>query len=409
MHWRFALNVLNDAALFTIDRPSSVHSPTLIFVAAVLSALITLVIYAVLHFNRHIPGVRLWMFSFLCSSVFCMSLLVRGQVSEWASVVITQVAIALAGYLCLLGSRAYVGQEPLSHGYAGVCLLGLVAASLYYSQIDPQPGARFVLAGLFSGVCFVLSARTLRCGDLQKVPVRYLFAWLLALHGVFTLLRPLAFKVAAQQGDDSLAANLSSAVVLEGTLAMVLIGFGVLMLTNEFITNELRHLAEVDPLTGVFNRRAMLALLDKGISNAQRTNLPLPVLVLDLDHFKLINDTYGHQGGDEALRHFVHIAHQCLRNEDVMGRIGGEEFAIFLPNADDEGALAVAQRLRGSLASTPLLTASARAVSMTVSIGVALSQKGDTPELALQRADAAMYLAKQRGRNRVEMVPFIAD
>ncbi|MBY0408606.1 MAG: GGDEF domain-containing protein [Burkholderiaceae bacterium] len=384
------------------------HSPTLIIFAAVLSALVTLVLYAVWHFNRHIPGLRWWVCSFLCTTVFCASLLARADEFEWASVVISQLAVAVAGYLCLLGSRAYVGRPAASHIYAGIGLVALVAASLYFTLVDPKPGARFVLIGLFSGVCFVLSARTLRGVGTQQTPVRYLVAALLGLHGLFILLRPIAFKVMVPQGDAGLASTLSSLVVLEGTVAMVLMGFGVVMLTNEFITNELRHLAEVDPLTAVFNRRAVLSLLDKSISNAQRSQVPLPVLVLDLDHFKLINDTYGHQGGDEALRHFVRIAQQCLRKEDVIGRIGGEEFAVFLPNADGEGALALAQRLRGLLAATPLLTASARPVTMTVSIGVTLSESGDTPEIALQRADAAMYLAKQRGRNRVEMLPFAA-
>lgn len=384
------------------------HSPTLVIFAAVLSALVTLVLYAVWHFNRHIPGLRWWVCSFLCTTVFCASLLARADEFEWASVVISQLAVAVAGYLCLLGSRAYVGRPAASHRNAGIGLVAVVAASLYFTLVDPKPGARFVLTGLFSGVCFVLSARTLRGVGTQQAPVRYLVAALLGFHGLFILLRPIAFKVMVPQGDAGLASTLSSLVVLEGTVAMVLIGFGVLMLTNEFITNELRHLAEIDPLTAVFNRRAVLSLLDKGISNAQRSQVPLPVLVLDLDHFKLINDTYGHQGGDEALRHFVRIAQQCLRKEDVIGRIGGEEFAVFLPNADGEGALALAQRLRGLLAATPLLTASARPVTMTVSIGVTLSESGDTPEIALQRADAAMYLAKQRGRNRVEMLPFAA-
>ena len=102
----------------------------------------------------------------------------------------------------------------------------------------------------------------------------------------------------------------------------------------------------MDPLTNVFNRRAFLTLLDKAISNAQRTQTTLPVLVMDLDHFKKVNDSWGHRAGDDVLRHFVMLAQRCLRKEDVMGRLGGEEFAIFLPNAGAGGAIAVAERLR---------------------------------------------------------------
>ena len=92
----------------------------------------------------------------------------------------------------------------------------------------------------------------------------------------------------------------------------------------------------------MFNRRAFLTLLDKAISNAQRTQTTLPVLVMDLDHFKKVNDSWGHRAGDAVLRHFVMLAQRCLRKEDVMGRLGGEEFAIFLPNAGTGGAAAVA-------------------------------------------------------------------
>ena len=206
-----------------------------------------------------------------------------------------------------------------------------------------------------------------------------------------------------QPVEGALLAALSYIVVLESTAALVLIAFGAVTLTNEFITNELRHLAEVDPLTNVFNRRAFLTLLGKAISSAQRTQKPLPVLVLDLDHFKQINDTRGNQGGDNVLRYFVRLALRCLRKEDVMGRLGGEEFGIFLPHADGAGALAVAERLRALMESTPARAGAGQPVCVTVSIGVTLSGPADAPDTALQRADEAMYLAKQYGRNRVQM------
>lgn len=381
------------------------HSPTLILLASIFSVLVTLVLYAVWYFNRHIPGLRLWVFSLLSTSVFCGNLLVRGPVPEVVSVVLAQVAIALTGYLCWLGSRAYVGRAPIPSGYAALALVGLVGASVYFTDVQPNPGARFVMAGLFSGVFFLLTAHTLARGGFHRVPMRCLFAGLLCAHGIFVLVRPLVFKLLAPQGNSSLSSSLSSIVVLESTVILVLIGFGMVMLINEFITTELRHLAEVDPLTSVFNRRAFLTLLDKALSNAQCVRKPLPVLVLDLDHFKHVNDTRGHQGGDAVLRHFVHVAQQCLRNEDVMGRIGGEEFAIFLPNADGVGALAVAERLRALLEASPCAADSARSIAVTVSVGVALTQGVEAPETVLQRADEAMYLAKQRGRNRVEMLP----
>ncbi len=384
------------------------HTPTLIILAATMAALVTVVLCAVWYFNRNIPGLRFWVCSFLCTSAFCSNLLVRDHVPEILSVTLGQLTIALTGYFCWLGSRAYMGRGPLSHRYAGVLLAALIGVSLYFTQVHPSPGARFVLAGLFAGVCFVLTARTLAHGGFSRVPARYLFAVVIGAHGVFVLLRPLVFTLVVPQGlaeaDVTLVSTLSSVVVMESMFALVLIAFGTIMLTNEFITRELRHLAEVDPLTGVFNRRAFLTLLDKAISSAQRGQTALSVMIIDLDHFKKINDTRGHGTGDDVLRHFVMLAGRCLRNEDVMGRLGGEEFAIFLPNAGEGGGVIVAERLRALVEAHPAEIGQHQ-IALTVSVGVALCAGGESADAVLQRADQSMYLAKERGRNRVEILP----
>lgn len=383
-----------------------VHTPTLTILAALLTALVTAVLYAVWHFNKNIPGLRLWMLSFLCSLVFTVSLLLRGWLPEVVGVVISQGVVALGAYLCLLAGRSYMGLRPFSHLYAVAGIGALLALSVVFTLVYPHLGMRFVLMGVGSGVCYLLTARTLAVGGIHRVPARYLLAGVLCLHGLFVLLRPALFALGGAVPDGvlegGLMASVSQFVLLEAIVATVLLSFGALILTNEFITSELRHLAEVDPLTSVFNRRAFFTLLDKAVSSTQRTHMPLPVLVLDLDHFKTINDTWGHRAGDDVLRHFVDLALRCLRKEDVMGRLGGEEFAIFLPNAGAQGARAVAERLRRLVESHPAV-AGARSIPLTVSIGIALCGPGDAASAALQRADEAMYLAKQRGRNRVEM------
>jgi len=383
-----------------------VHSPTLVIVAALLSALVTTVLAAVWLFNRHIPGLRLWAQALFCATVFCINLLLRDHVPLPLSVVLAQSSVALTAYLCLLGAREYMGRTPLGHGVAVLALALLLATALFFTLVKPNLQVRIVLTGLVPGVMFIAAAHTLARGGFRKVPARYLFAATVGVHGAFLLLRPLLFKLAAPadgvQPEAGMVAALSQLVVLESTLALVLVAFGALMLANEFITNELRHLAEVDPLTNVFNRRAFLTLLDKAISNAQRTQTTLPVLLMDLDHFKKVNDSWGHRAGDEVLRHFVTLAQRCLRKEDVMGRLGGEEFAIFLPNASASGAMAVAERLRALVEAQPVVTEQ-HTIAFTVSIGVTSCSGGELADTALQRADEAMYQAKERGRNRVEM------
>ncbi len=390
------------------------HSPTLLILAAILTALITAVLYAVWFFNKNIPGLRLWMLSFLLGSVFSISLLTRDMLPEVVAVAISQGAISTAAYLCLLASRMYMGRRPLQHRFAAAGIGALIALSLYFTVVQPHLGMRFLLAGVGPGICLLLTARTLAHGGMHRVPARYLLAVVAGSHGAFLLLRPVLFQLGAAaslgQADSRLVALLSQFVVLEAIIAVVLLGFGALILANEYITTELRHLAEVDPLTSVFNRRAFMTLLDKAISSAHRTQSDLPVLVMDLDHFKTINDTWGHRAGDDVLRHFVMLANRCLRKEDVMGRLGGEEFAIFLSNAGGGGAIAVAERLRALVEAQPLATGP-RPIRLTVSVGVTLRAAGDTADMVLQRADEAMYLAKERGRNRVEVLvkPAVPD
>ena len=384
------------------------HTPTLIVLAAVLSALITTVTFAVWRFNQGIPGLRWWVLSFLLVTVAGVSVLVRGWLPPVVAVLITQASITVSAYLGFVGSRAYMGERAPPHALAAVAMAALLALAVYFTAVQPHLGLRFLLSGLGSGAFFLLTARTLAKGGVHTVPARYLFALAAAGHGVFVLLRPALFSVgtavAVDRNGVDLASTVSQFVVLEALLSLVTLGFGTLLLANEYINRELRHLAEVDPLTSVFNRRALLALLDKALSRAQRLQEPLPVLIIDLDDFKKINDTWGHGVGDEVLRHFVHLAGRCLRSEDLIGRLGGEEFVIFLPHAQAGGALAVAERLRALTESNPLVLPDQRPIAFTVSVGVTLCRAGEPASAALQRADQAMYLAKQRGRNRVEFL-----
>lgn len=379
------------------------HSPTLLILAAILMAMVTTVLYAVWHFNRQIPGLRLWMVSYLSGFLFTVVLLLREQLPEGVSVLLAQGAAGLMGYLCLLGSRAYMGQGRLWHGYGVGAIVLMVGVSAYLTVVQPNFGMRFLIGSWGSAAFYLLTAQVLARGGLHAYPARYLMALAATAHGVFLLLRPLVFRLgdALAPGADLVLA-LPQLIVLESIVATVLIAFGILMLTNEYTTSALRRLAEMDSLTSVFNRRAFLTLLDKSLSQARRTESELYVLVIDLDHFKRINDTWGHKCGDDVLRHFVGLAASCLRNEDVMGRLGGEEFAIVLPNADAAGVAAVAERLRALVASQPALTEHGP-IALTVSVGVTQCVMGESSETALQRADQAMYRAKERGRNQVHV------
>lgn len=167
---------------------------------------------------------------------------------------------------------------------------------------------------------------------------------------------------------------------------------------------ELLELANTDMLTGVATRRFFYQRLQEEIrrlSRRGRREARSALLVMDLDHFKQVNDRYGHAAGDEVLRNFARLARQALRQGDLLGRLGGEEFAALLAKEDATGALRVAERLRRVVQQSPLMTQTGP-IPLTVSIGITdLQDKDQAPEGPLKRADSALYAAKRKGRNRV--------
>lgn len=183
---------------------------------------------------------------------------------------------------------------------------------------------------------------------------------------------------------------------------------GFILMIKQRSDREFLSLAMTDPLTGIFNRRAFMANADKECSIAQRHGLPLALLMIDVDHFKKINDHYGHPTGDAVLAQIARILTSRLRKEDTIGRYGGEEFCILLPATEENGAMAIGENLRQAIAAAPL-TRGKSPVYATVSIGITVQPPSSelySPDFAklLAAADAALYQAKHDGRNRVVLI-----
>ncbi|MFQ5615751.1 MAG: diguanylate cyclase [Anaerolineales bacterium] len=164
---------------------------------------------------------------------------------------------------------------------------------------------------------------------------------------------------------------------------------------------KLRYLAITDSLTGIFNRRHFFELAERELERARRYNRLLSIILLDIDHFKWVNDTYGHATGDQALQALTTQCQESLRESDIFARYGGEEFVILLPETDLEQAQQVAERIRKEVADLSIHTAG-NTVSITISLGVAsLVDREMTLDKLLARADKALYASKEGGRNRV--------
>ncbi|MBL8670683.1 MAG: diguanylate cyclase [Alphaproteobacteria bacterium] len=175
---------------------------------------------------------------------------------------------------------------------------------------------------------------------------------------------------------------------------------------NKKLRDELERLATTDPLTGASNRRAFMDASDLEIKRARRYGGTLAVVMADIDYFKRINDTFGHAAGDQALKAIVRTFRGSLRPMDVLGRLGGEEFAILLPGVDAQAALRTAERLRSLVKAIVVTAEDNREVRFTVSFGVAMLEPGEeTIEQALRRSDAGLYAAKAAGRDCVVMQP----
>ena len=184
-------------------------------------------------------------------------------------------------------------------------------------------------------------------------------------------------------------------------LPALVMGFvGLTLMTMQRVLAESEHNARHDSLTGVLNRRAFGEYLQSELQRLERMPGPCTLAMLDIDHFKRVNDRRGHQAGDAVLRRFAETCKQQLRGQDIFARFGGEEFVCLLPGTDLEGASVVLDRMRLAVAREPM-GRQGDPFHITVSAGLADWQEGDTTDSFLRRADQALYRAKEQGRNRV--------
>lgn len=181
-------------------------------------------------------------------------------------------------------------------------------------------------------------------------------------------------------------------------LALIVV---VIILLKKWVQNKLEMMAHYDNLSGLLNRTAFYSAFEKALENAKRYQRPVALLMLDLDRFKLINDTFGHDAGDEVIKKFARNMLATVRNGDFAARIGGEEFVVLAPETHLNAAEALAERIRSSVLDIDF----PQGFHISVSIGIALYREGDTLDTLLKRSDQAMYKAKQNGRNRVELEP----
>ncbi len=277
------------------------------------------------------------------------------------------------------------------------------AAIAWTTLFQPHVGIRMALVPLFAALTLLLTATIIIRHRQHTRPAEWGAASFMV---AFAIVQSIAGVMALLQGANGNAAYYAlyqqfNFLTLPAGYAGAAM-FVVFMMTSD-LSEDMKAIAVRDQLTGLLNRRGFNEALSKTYALARRRELPVAVILTDIDKFKLINDEFGHEAGDLALKHFTRLLQVSRRQEDILARIGGEEFALILPGSSLENAIRIADVLRERVEIAPLSYKN-KSLEMTASFGVAtLSGSDDSMNEVIVRADTALYRSKRDGRNRVEL------
>ncbi len=399
---------------------------TLTLAMMLVTVIFGLVMVAVGAVHRRYPGPRHWAAAGVMFALVCLVLVAREQVGLFTTVLVGN-GFALAGISILShGIHRFLGRPSPLWFYFLVSSMAVLPV-MYFAIFLPDLGARMVIYSLGMGILLLHAGWVLlgRLGSGSAIAYRLngsaliLGGGLHVLRGAYFLFNP---GPAAYYSPNLVNVLFQLSLIM---LYCALMPGLVLMLSSRLADDLKAHVADLrdeigmrrqaeerlaleaalDPLTGLYNRRKFFSEAARAFSLAHRHGRPLSVMILDLDHFKDVNDTHGHETGDRVLRALARHCQDQMRAEDILARFGGEEFVALLPDTDREGALVMAERLRRSLGETEV-RGEKGPVRVTASFGVSQLMPGETNlNFILRRADQALYQAKQAGRDQVRVSP----
>ncbi len=350
--------------------------------------------------RRAEPALAYWALASLSLSLGCLGISLRGQLPDWLSIGLANLLFSLSWSLRWAGLRRFA-QQPLRLVWVlGPPLLIGLAFQLR-NWLHLETSTRVALVALFSGVYAVLMiVDALRAQRQERLVMRSVIIGISVL-GVLFEIGITLINLGGGPTQHFLAQNLANATVLLSLLVVSsLYGLSCFLMVFERHEGRLVRDATVDSLTNVLNRAGFGELASRQLQRNFRDSQPLSVLVMDLDHFKKVNDTHGHEAGDAVLRAFAQAARAALRPTDLLARAGGEEFWALLPQCALTEAERSAQRVCDGFRRVRVSHGDQH-IAATVSIGVAaVNLATETIQAALARADQALYAAKHKGRDR---------
>lgn len=385
-----------------IEFVTHLHTDTLLIIATLVMALTLGATWILWSMSPSEPYLRRWTagYGLICAGLALGA--AREHLFSFIAIVVGNSLIAMGGVLIVNGIACYCRQE---RGYWPVGIIGAVIFALFYILLYLYPSLRLrviLISTLFMAICLRLTwllwvrapaGTGFICRILGSLTA---FQSLFYMMGISSLLVP----AATQNYSDAPAAY--NSLYLNAIVMFICLLFGFTGLTHRRLQLTLEHTAHHDALTGALNRHALDTVLEDELAQQQGRRGELSIVMMDLDHFKSLNDRFGHAIGDTALQLFAEAARSNLRQNDVLARTGGEEFCLILPRTDSATAAGVAERLRQVVERIEI--PAAPAARLTVSAGVATAsgkQQGTTAAMLLKTADDALYTAKHQGRNRV--------
>lgn len=319
----------------------------------------------------------------------------RGNIPE-ALVIVCGNLLVMASLLILyFGSQRFFGLKTSIRLWGGIGLAALLVMT-WFSLVEPNFRLRVAGVMIFAAAALFAHLRLIFLHGNGKFSSRFVI-FVLALEAAITTSRLFSLLLAPSNEAAIETQQIQDLYVMSFITSYLLQGIGMMLMASDRLHDELEHLARHDALTGCLGRRAWLDICNQEMDRSIRSGRQMAVLMMDIDHFKKINDNYGHQIGDRVIVDFVKNATGALRRADSLGRYGGEEFVALLPETGSAQALIVAERLRSAV------ELASGNPSCTVSVGVATSDVNLSVDGLLARADRAMYQAKNGGRNRVEL------
>jgi diguanylate cyclase (GGDEF)-like protein len=374
----------------------SLDISTLYLVATMVAAMLGAML---LFFGRqeNIPALKWWGTAYLLGACsVALWTLVGNALGEMFSLALNAVGFLACG-MVWNASRVFHGRKPNLPGL----VLGAIAWVAAVMTLAPEASAmRMTIGAGIVAIYAALTATELWSERRRAQQKRWPAFAVPVLHG-FVLMLPILLGDLLHPHGDIFAGSIW-VTVFSVELVLYAVGtvFVIFMLVSERTVTAHKTAASMDPLTGMFNRRGFAEATSRVIEREANAGRPVTVMIFDIDHFKSINDRFGHPAGDEILKLFATVVINSLRITDLSGRVGGEEFAALLPCSLEEGVIA-AERVREAFERSGIVDETGP-VDTTVSIGVAGGPAGTELEVLLAAADTALYQAKRGGRNRVE-------